>query len=515
MSKTQIKKSQASNKRIAKNTLMLYIRQILIMFVGLYTVRVVLKTLGIEDYGIYNVVSGTVTMFGFFSGAMAVGSQRFFSFYIGKNDARSLSDAFHCTLTIYVVLALSIVVLGESIGIWFINNKLIIPESRLFAANCIFQISIISFVISMLSSPFMAVIMSHEEMGVYAKVGIVEVLLKLAIVFALVLLPFDKLICYGVLLFLVSIIIILIYGNYCVHKYVECSLTLKWDKQLIKEITEYSGWNLFGNFAWIVKNQGTSFMLNIFFGPVMNAAQNLAMQIRTIVNTFSTNFTSSVHPQIVKLYAKNEYKSMFSLMGSSCKLSFMLMVVITVPMILNLDYILSIWLVDVPAHAATFTKIMLVEASFEAMSTPTAAVNQATGKIKYYQMIIGFLGIVNLPISYLFLTLGFPSESVYIISLILQTFIILNRMVFLERIEKKISIYILKDIFVPCFITGILSYAVCYFLYVKTFSFTSTVLTIMYEVVIVSVIGFIVALNVDEKKFLINVIRKSLIKLKL
>lgn len=507
-------KLQPGNKRIVKNTFMLYMRQVLIMLVGLYTVRVVLKTLGIEDYGVYNVVSGAVTMFSFLTGAMAVGSQRFFSFYIGKNDYQHLKKVFHNTLTIYIFLSSVIILLGESLGYWFINNKLVIPEDRLFAANCIFQISILSFVFSMMSAPFIAIIMSHEDMNIFARIGIIEVFFKLAIVFVLILSPFDKLITYGLLLFMISVIIFLLYFLYCTRKYKECTFKLEYNKPIINEIAGFSSWNLFGNFAWIIKNQGTSFMLNIFFGPAINAAQNLAIQIRSVVNTFASNFMSAVQPQIVKSYAKNEYEKMFMLMSSASKMSFILMAIISIPVILNLDFFLNIWLVKVPDYATAFTKILLVEASLEAMSTPTASVNQATGRIKYYQMIIGILGLLNLPVSYCFLRLGYDPDSVYVISLLLQIAIILHRALYLRNIQKDISFYTIKNVFAPCVLAGVISFVICYYLHCNSSNVIYTVLTCCYEVIIVLCFGYFIILNKQEKKYACKLINDFIKKIR-
>ena len=480
------------------------------MIVGLYTVRKTLEVLGIEDYGIYNVVSGAVTMFGFLSGAMAIGSQRFFSYYLGKQDMDSLKKVFNNTLTIYAVLSLIIVLLGESIGIWFINTKLVIPQSRLFAANFIFQVSLLSFVTSMMSAPFMASIMSHEDMTIYARVSIIEIFLKLSVVFTLVFSPFDKLISYSLLLFTTSICVLLIYLIYCKRHYSECTFKFRYDKDIIYDIASFSGWNLFGSFAWVVKNQGTSFLLNIFFGPAMNAAQNLATQVRSIIHTFATNFTNAVQPQIVKSYAKKDYESMFHLMSSASKLSFLLMAVFVIPIILNIDFILNLWLVEVPSHAVAFTQIMLIEASLEAMSTPTASANQATGKIKYYQMIIGIIGIMNLPISYIALKMGTNVEMVYIISLVLQFTIVLHRAFYLRKIKDGIGIQIVSKIYFPCIITGIIAFAICHFLYNIPTTLLYTLLTCIYEALIVIILGYFMVLNKEERTFVKRFLFKKL-----
>ena len=489
---------------------MLYIRQILILLVGVYTVRVVFKTLGIEDYGVYNVVAGAVSMFSFLTGAMAAGSQRFFSFYIGKGDTIGLKALFKNTFTIYLLLSFIIVILSETVGIWFINNKLVIPEARLTAANVIFQFSILSFVFSMLNASFIACLLSHEDMTIYARMGILEVFFKLASALLLKVLPFDKLICYGLLLLSVGIITTSIYAQYCRKQYEECRIGLAWDKKIITEVAGFSGWNLFGNMAWIIKNQGTSFMLNMFFGPAMNAAQNLATQIRSVVGSFADNFTNAVKPQIIKTYACNDYYGMSKLMCSSSKLAFILMMVIVIPVILNLEFIFNIWIDEVPEYASSFTKLMLLEATIEAMSAPSATANQATGKIKYYQMIIGILGIMNLPISYLFLKLDFDVVVVYIVSLILQGCIVINRMLFLERIEKGSSIALLVKTYIPCFFAGLLSYFICHLLWQSYDSIWPVIITLIYEAIIVLAVCYTVSLNKSERKFVVGIITKKI-----
>ena len=279
---------------------------------------------------------------------------------------------------------------------------------------------------------------------------------------------------------------------------------------MVYDIASFSGWNLFGSFAWVIKNQGTSFLLNMFFGPVMNAAQNLATQIRTIINTFASNFTSAVQPQIVKSYAQKDYDSMFKLMSSASKLSFLLMAVISIPVILNVDFILNLWLVEVPEYAVPFTQIMLIEATLEAMSTPTASANQATGKIKYYQMIIGIIGIMNLPIAYLALKMGGNAEIVYVISLILQSAIVLHRAFYLRKIRKGIGLQIVGKVFFPSVLTGILAFVICYYLYNNPMNLLNTLLACIYEAIIVLVLGYFIALNKGERRFVKRLILKKL-----
>ena len=325
--------TQSNSSRIAKNTIVMYVGQIAILLVSLYTVRVVLRVLGSEDYGIYNVVAGAVTMFGFLIGAMAISSQRFLSYAIGKNDEELLRKNFRATLTIYVLLGGIIILLGETIGLWFLNTKLVIPEPRIVAANVVYQLSLVNYFLSIIMTPFMSAIMAHEDMSIYAKISILDVFLKLAIVFLLYIIPFDKLIVYGVLLVVVSNIDRILYQRFCKKHYRECEFVLEFDRDKLKEIASFSGWNLFGNIAWIIKNQGTSFLLNIFFGPVMNAAQTIAIQVRSVITNLASNFSSAAQPQIIKKYANGDYDSMLNLTFTACKLSFYLMIFISISVI--------------------------------------------------------------------------------------------------------------------------------------------------------------------------------------
>ena len=294
---------QSSTKRIAKNTLMLYFRQILIMLVSLYTVRVVLNTLGAEDYGIYNVVAGVVTMFSFLSGAMATASQRYFSSEMGRGNAAGLQKVFSVTMTIYVLLALVIVVLAETVGLWFVNTRLVIPAQRMTAARWIYQFAILSFMVTLLTTPYMASIIAHENMSVYAYVSIAEAALKLGIVFVLRVLPYDKLIVYGVLLFAVSFINTALYRGYCKRKYEECVFHPVWDRDMFHEICGFTGWSLFGTFTSMARTQAVTILVNQFFTPAVVAARSVSTQVTNALNVFSSNFNTSLYAPIVKEYA--------------------------------------------------------------------------------------------------------------------------------------------------------------------------------------------------------------------
>jgi O-antigen/teichoic acid export membrane protein len=314
-----------NNKRIARNTLLLYFRMLLTMAVSFYTVRVVLDTLGVRDYGIYNVVGGVVTMFSFLSATMASASQRFFAFEIGRKNFEQLKKTFGITMTIYFIIGLVILILAETVGLWFLNTRMTIPLERLEAARWVYQFSILSFMVTMFSIPYNAAIVAHERMNAYAYVSIMEVLLKLGAVYMLVAFSFDKLKLYSILIFVVISITSMTYRIYCRKNFEECRVSFYWEKGLFKEIVTYSGWNLFGALASIFNNQGINIMLNLFFGPVVNAAQAIAYQINTAINQFVQNFLMAARPQITKYYANGELEQMLKLVFQSSKISFFLL----------------------------------------------------------------------------------------------------------------------------------------------------------------------------------------------
>lgn len=499
---------EISRKRIVKNTMMLYIRQIFSVIVSLYTVRIVLKVLGAEDYGIYNVVAGVVTTFGFLSGAMAIASQRFLAFAIGQNDANTLHRSFSTMIIIFALISLIIIFLAETIGLWFVLHTLEIPKERIIAAQWIYQASVISFAITIMTIPYMAAIMAHEDMSVYAYISILEVFLKMVVVFFLQLLPFDKLATYGVLLMLMGAIITTIYRRYCINKYSECHFHFIWDRALFQEIISYSGWNLFGNIAWIGKNQGVSFILNIFCGPLINAAQGIATQVRTVCATFSQNFSSALRPPIIKCYASENYKEMQRLTFQGSKITFFLMLIIVLPLCFSLDYILTLWLGDVPDYTLAFTRLLLIEGLIDSISSPMASANQATGKIKTYQSIIGIIGLLNVPLAYYVLYIGYNPDIVFVVGIILQVFIILTRVIFLNRIWENVIRDCIIQVILPCTLVAIVSAVICRILPFTATSFGSLCWTTLIHVSVVGILIFSMGLTSQERKIIIGLLKK-------
>lgn len=401
--------------------------------VSLYTVRVVLATLGVVDYGIYNVVGGIVTMFGFLSGAMASASQRFFSYELGRKNHTRLRNIFSLTTVIYVLLAIIIFILAETAGLWFLNNRMIIPEERMDAAIWVYQFAIISFMSTMFAIPYNAVIIAHERMNVYAWVSVLEVTLKLLIVYVLVVFDYDKLKLYAILMFGVTTLITLVYRNYCKKNFEECRFSFYWDRRLFNEILSFSGWNLFGMLAGVLNGQGINVILNIFFDPIVNASRAISFHIYNAINQLAQNFMTAARPQIIKYYAEENRTSMISLIFRSSKLSYYLLLIISIPILIEMEYILRLWLRDVPEYLITFTRLAVINMLIESISYPLITAAQATGKIKKYQIVIGTFIMLNLPVSYVFLRLGYPSESVFVLTIINSAICLLLRLYFLKK----------------------------------------------------------------------------------
>lgn len=449
---------QSNSKRIAKNTLMLYFRQILIMLVSLYTVRVVLNVLGAEDYGIYNVVAGVVTMFSFLSGAMATASQRYFSYDLGKDDREHLKITFNITFQIYLLLVFIVLIFAETLGLWFVNNKLVISHERLFAANVIFQASIVSFIMTLIATPYMAMIIAHEKMSVYAYVSIVEAVFKLAIAFLIQILIFDKLALYGILLSIVSIAVTGIYVFYCLRKFEECKLKFLKDKILFKEIISYSGWNLFGASVGVVKNQIMNILLNLYFGTVVNAARAIAFQISSALTSFGQNFSTAMRPQLIKSYTTDQKDEVLLLVYRGCKFTFFLMYIFALPLFFEMDFVLNFWLKNPPEFSVLFTKLVLIDVLIDCLNYQIMTLAQATGKIKMYQAVVGGILLLNLPVSYFFLkVLNESAYVVFLVSIVITIVAMIVRLFIIKFLtEFSILKFILKVI-LPCFVVVLVS----------------------------------------------------------
>ena len=450
-----------NNKRIAKNTILLYFRMIFMMAVQLYTSRVVLNTLGVEDYGIYNVVGGVVAMFSFLNNAMTASTQRYITFELGKGNANRLKQIFSTSVNIHVLISILVVILGETIGLWFLNHKLVIPEGRITAAFIVYQASILTTVFAIMSYPFNADIVAHEKMSAFAYISILEASLKLAVVFLLVLGNFDKLILYAYLIVAVQLCICLCYILYCRCNFTESRYHFCLDKPLFKEMLNFAGWNLWGNLAAILMTQGVNLLLNMFFGPAVNAARAVSVQVQSAINQFSSNFQMALNPQITKTYASGKLGEMHKLIYRSSKFTFFLLFTLCLPVFFEAPFILKIWLKIVPDYTVIFLRFMILILLIDSTANPLMVSASATGKVKVYQSVIGGMLLLILPFSYIALKLGGQPWIVFavhlsicIIAFITRLFIIrplinLNLRDFVKQVIFRCSFVSVVSLIVP------------------------------------------------------------------
>lgn len=415
------------------------------MGVGLYTSRLILEALGVVDFGLYSLVGGIVTMFSFLNSAMTSATQRYLAFDIGKGDKDHLQKTFNATLNIHILISLATLILAETIGLWFINNRLSIPPDRLAAANWVFQFSIFTFVLDVVQVPYNALIIAREHMKVFAYFSIGESMLKLGIVFIIIYSSSDRLILYGILLFCVAFITRLIYKIYCKRHFKESIYKFFFEKQYYKELLSYSGWSLFGGLASSSVGQGGNILLNLFFGPAINAAYGLTLTVQGVVNNFVSNFQMAVRPQIIINYSKGEGKASLELISLSAKFSYFIMLLIILPIIVNTDMLLRLWLIDVPDYTVPFVRLALIYTLIETISSPLVTGIQATGTIKRYQIIIGSFILMFIPISWLILKVtGYPT-TVYYVLIAVGIISIFIRLSFIQRLmRERVNIFYKK-----------------------------------------------------------------------
>lgn len=425
----------SNNKRILKNLLFLYVRMIVIMCVNLYVVRLILDLLGIEDYGINNVIYGLVAMFSFLNGTLATSSQRYFSVALAEGNQDKLKKVFSLNVTVFLIFAAIVVVLSETIGLWYVNNKMTIPTERLGAANYIYQLSIIAFVLNLLQVPLNALVIAHEQMKVFAYIGIGEALFKFVIVLAL-LLPTDKLMIYGSMNLLVTLLVFFAYYVFCRRNFSESKYIPYWNTQEAKDIASFSGWHLLGTISVVVRGQGINLLINAFFNPAVNGARAIAVQIDQAINQLSQNFFVAVKPQIYKNYATKQHEAFITLIFNSTIICTGLVSLISIPMIINADFILGLWLKSVPDYTIIFTQLVLFNSIVDSTSNPSICAALATKKIKTFYLITGSLLILNLPISYILLKNGFEPEYTMVVSIGISFIAILARAIILYRLVE-------------------------------------------------------------------------------
>lgn len=494
-----------NNIRIVKNTIMLYFRMLLILVVSLYTVRVVLETLGVVDYGIYNVVGGVVLMFSFISNSMASAAQRFFAFEKGRNDRQRIQQTFSLMMTMFLLTAFAILLLTETIGMWFLNNRMIIPNDRMDAANWILQFSIFSFITTIVTIPYNAVIIANEKMTVYAYVSIIEVIIKLIIVYLLQLFPFDKLKLYSILNFASTIFITMIYRTICKKKYSECHYFFYWDSKMFKNILGYSGWNLLGILAKVINEQGINVLLNLFFGPIVNASRAVAYKVNSSINQFVMNYITAARPQITKYYATGEYEAMTKLVFQSSKFSYFLIFILSLPVLLETEYLLTIWIKYVPDYVVLFTRFVILIAIVDTLSYPLTAAASATGEIKWYQIVVGGVMLLNLPISFLFLQANYPPQITMYVALTISMICMFLRLIMIKFILIFSVRDFLKKVVFRILIVSIISYVFPFLIYLlMDYSLFRFILVIAVGFFWTGITIYFIGLTMEERNYIHN-----------
>lgn len=504
-----------NNKRIAKNTLLLYFRMLLMMFVTLFTSREVLDKLGVTDYGIYNVVGGVVAMLGFLNSSMSNAVQRYLSFEIGKNNEAGVNRIFNVSLFAHAGIAVFVFIVMEIVGVWYLNTHMNIPAERMDAANWVLQCSIFTTLFTIVQVPYNAIIISKEQMGIYAYISILEVVLKLLVVYMLAIGNFDKLKLYSVLIMVVTIGIVMIYRFYCTRKYKEAKFKLIKDWNLLKQIVGFASWNMLGELAWVFTGQGVNIILNSFFGPVVNAARGLAEQVNGAVNRFVANFQTAVNPQLIKNYASDQLGEMKTLLFRSTRFSYYLLLALSLPIILKMDFILHLWLKEVPDYTVGFCQLVLVSSLVSTLSNLLAQVARAYGKIRNYQIIVSIFLLLNFPLSYIVLKFGCSPLSSMFVNIGVNTMLLFVRLRLTNRMIQMTYGSFIRNVLFPVIIVTAVALVIPLIIYfMLDNSIISFIIVCLVSFVSVGVSTYALGMNANERLYILAAISKIITKIK-
>ncbi len=506
--------SHINTHRIFTNSVVLYIRVLISMLISLWTTRIVLNALGVSDYGVYNVVAGFVLMFSIVSSSLSASISRYITYELGHGNLDRLKQIFNTSLYLQYIVSVVIFILAETIGLWFINEKLNIAESAVIAANWVYQFSILSFIIDLISVPYNAAIIAHEKMKVFAYVGILSSIAKLIVAYVIKYIETThRLAIYAGLMLFVSISIRLFYGIYCSRNFEETKGKMGKDYSLRKEITAFASWNFIGSTAGILKEQGVSIVLNIFFGPAVNAARGIAIQVSSAATTFANNFMTALNPQITKSYAAGEKNSSIELGLLGSRMGFYLMLIIALPILFETHVILKLWLVEVPAYCTIFVKLILISALIDILSLPLMTIMLATGKIRNYQIVVGTCNVLVLPISYLILKLGYPPQSTMIVAIVMSCIALLCRLIMLKLMMPfSIRSFFVNVVF-RIFLVTIFSVSLtkCLTILLANLSEIKNLLAVSVGCVLLTLLAITVAgLKHKERLFIFNILKKVL-----
>ncbi|MBS6577933.1 lipopolysaccharide biosynthesis protein [Parabacteroides goldsteinii] len=503
----------SNNKRIVKNSLFLSLRMVIVLGITLYTTRVVLAILGVEDYGVYNVICGFVSMFAFLNTSMSNGIQRFYNYELGKHGIEGVKKVFGTSVIIQLILAIIIIILCESFGLWYLYNKMVIPSDRLFAASCIFQFSMVSFLFLIMQAPFTAAVMAHERMDFFAIINVIDAILKLGMVLVLPYLHSDRLILYGALQLIITILDFIWYFIYCKRSFKEIKLRNVFSKELFGSMMSFSGWNLFGSFSNMMREQGVNIILNLFFGPVVNAARGIATQINAGASGFVQNILTPVRPQVIQSYAKGEIERSMSLTFSISKFSLSFFYMICLPICLEINYILHLWLgKNVPNHTDSFVIIILITTAVLILMGALATLVHASGKMRNYQVIGSIIKFLSVPISYFILKYGAAPEWAFVMVLFFDIIGFIVGMFIIKTIMTFSIIEYTTKVIVPVIPIVVLSYIlITPITYIMSESFIRFSLVLILSILVVGLLFLLIGLNKQEK-ILISQIISNIIK---
>lgn len=481
------------------------------MFIGFFTSRILLNQLGVVDFGVYNVVGSIIVLLGFLNSTLSLSTQRFINFELGNNNYQQLQKVYSSSIIIHCALAFVVFTLAETVGLWFLNYHMNIPEERMVAANYVYQFSIFSAMLSLTMIPHTATIIAHEHMSQYATIGIIDVFLRFSVACMLYIIQTDKLIVYALAMFLVVLANYLTYYIYCKKKFPECSLIVSKDKQLYREMLSFSGWNIFSSISMILNGQVVSIILNVFFGPIVNAARGISTQVNGAIGGFVQNFQIAVNPRIIQTFAANEIQTFYRLINQSAKFSFFLLLIFVVPVWINIDDILQLWLGTVPEHTADFCRIVFIVSLINTFSLPLATAANATGNIKVFQLACGVFEILNIPFSYLLLKLGNPPVAVYFVQLTITISTLFVRLIVLRKLVSLNISQFLTKIVSRCLFVAILSFSTMIIAtYINTESLLGLLSSIFISLSLTALFIMLIGLNREEKAIAINLIKNKL-----
>lgn len=483
------------------------------MFLGFFTSRILLTQLGITDFGLYNVVAGFIMMLAFLNSALSLGTQRFLNYALGKGQEEKLQKIFSASLTIHVSFALLILVIAESGGLFFLNKYMIIPSNRLIATNIVYQFVVLSSLLAFIQIPYLATLIAYEKMQQYARICIIDVILKFLAAFVLMFISEDKLICYSFAIFIVAIVIFILYASYCHRNFLWMKYTCPNDWKLLKSMLSFSGWNVFSSISMVLNGQFVNVLLNMFFGPTVNAARGISTQLNNSVSGLVNNFQIAVNPQIVQSYSSGDKNTFYNLINKSAKFSFFLLLIFVAPICLNIKEVLFFWLSSVPNYSDIFCVIIFLTTLFNSFSLPLATAANATGNIKKFQLYTGIAELSNIPLSYLFLKLGFSPVVVYIIAFCIVFTTLLIRLAVLKKIIHLEVLSFIVKIVARCIVCSMLAVVLCVliFEYISIDGYVGLFIKLGVDFIITLLVIYTTGLNSSEKKYLKKIILNKLV----